>query len=313
MGSTEKERLSEDIKLIEALPEQKGQRADIVLSKALDISRSNMQKLMNSDCVMVSDKAVKQNYKIRGNEVFQIEYQPPQPLQVEPENIPIDIVYQDSDMIVVNKARGMVVHPAVGNYDGTLVNALLYHCHDLSGINGYIRPGIVHRLDKDTSGVMVVAKNDNAHVELAAQIQSKVAVREYLAVVHGVLKSDEGKIETLLGRDAKDRQKMAVVEKNGRNAITLYQVEERYKQHTLVKLQLLTGRTHQIRVHMAYIGHPVVGDPKYLPRKHGFSIKGQALHSHKLELFDMSGEKRTFIAQMPDDMTKIILKLKQGG
>lgn len=313
MGSFTQEGLTddnEDIKCLDVEPTMKGQRADVFLAQAMSLSRANMQKLMNTGLVSVDGKPVKQNYRLKGGEQFKIEYQPPKPLQAEAENIPLVILCEDKDMIVVNKVRGMVVHPAVGNYSGTLVNALLYHCHDLSGINGCIRPGIVHRLDKDTSGVMVVAKNDSSHIELASQIQSKTAIREYLAIVHGNIKEDEGRVETLIGRDPKDRQRMAVVEKNGREAITLYTVEERYGQYTLVRLKLMTGRTHQIRVHMAHIGNPIVGDPKYLPRKHGFAIKGQALHSQKLVLFDMAGEKKVFIAEMPEDMQKIIMKLK---
>ena len=302
----------EAVTYIAVTAESKELRADIYLSQQLDISRSGMQKLMNSGLVSVQGKKIKQNYRIRGTEFFAVEYQPPQPIKVVAENIPLAIVYEDSDMVVVNKARGMVVHPAPGHHSGTLVNALLYHCNDLSGINGFVRPGIVHRLDKDTSGVMVVAKNDNAHIELSAQIQSKAAKREYLAIVHGYMKTDEGRIETLIARDPKDRQKMAVVDNNGREAVTLYKVVERFNEHTLVACSLLTGRTHQIRVHLSYLGHPLVGDPKYLPRKHGFSIAGQALHSRRLELMDMAGNKKTFEADLPADMSNILTRLRQG-
>lgn len=290
--------------------EDKGQRADVYLSAAMSLSRANMQKLMNSGFVSIDGKTVKQNYKLRGNETFEIEYRPPETIAVEAENIPLDILYEDTDMIVINKKRGMVVHPAVGNYTGTLVNALMYHCKDLSGINGVIRPGIVHRLDKDTSGVMVVAKNDNAHIDLAAQIQEKRAIREYIAIVYGNVKDDEGTVQTLIGRDNKDRQKMAVVDKNGKDAVTHYKVLERIKGHTLLALRLETGRTHQIRVHMSHIGHPLVGDPKYMPRKNNFAIKGQALHSAKLELFSLNGEKMIFSAALPEDMGKILKQLK---
>lgn len=303
--------LEENIRKILVTQLEKDIRADIYLAQQLDISRSNMQKLMNNGLVLVKDKPIKQNYRIKGNETFFVEYEPPQPLKVEAEDIAIDIVYEDSDMIVVNKARGMVVHPAPGHDNGTLVNALLFHCKDLSGINGIIRPGIVHRLDKDTSGVMVVAKNDNAHVDLASQIKNKTATRKYFAIVHGYVKTDEGRIETLIGRDLKDRQKMAVVDKNGRESITLYKVVERFKEHTLVECKLLTGRTHQIRVHMSYIGHPLVGDPKYMTRKHGFTISGQALHSHKLSLTNLAGEKMSFDAPLPADMEKILIRLRR--
>ena len=303
--------VEENLREFSVTPEEKDIRADIYLAQQLEISRSNVQKLMNKGLVLVNDKAIKQNYRIKGNESFVVEYEPPQPLKVEAENIPLDILYEDSDMIVINKARGMVVHPAPGHDSGTLVNALLFHCDDLSGINGVIRPGIVHRLDKDTSGVMVVAKNDNAHVDLASQIKDKTATRKYYAIVHGYVKSDEGRIETLIGRDVRDRQKMAVVEKNGRESITLYKVVEHFKEHTLVECQLLTGRTHQIRVHMSYIGHPLVGDPKYMPRKHGFTISGQALHSYKLSLTNLAGEKMCFEAPMPPDMAKILTRLRR--
>ena len=314
MGNFDKEGMTEqqeEMRYIRAQAEHKDERTDVFLAQSLGISRTNMQKLMNSGLVLADGKQIKQNHRICGEELFRIEYQPPQPLTAEAEDIPIDIIYQDSDIVIINKARGMVVHPAVGNQNGTLVNALLYHCHDLSGINGYIRPGIVHRLDKDTSGVMMVAKNDNAHIELAAQIQSKTAVREYLAIVYGTIKEDEGKVQTLIGRDTKDRQRMAVVEKNGREAVTLFNVVERFRQHTLLRLRLLTGRTHQIRVHLAHLGHPVVGDPKYLPRRNDFLIKGQALHSHRLELLDMAGVRRIFIAELPEDMQKILDKLRK--
>ena len=312
MDNTENKRLIDnDMTVISVGGEEKDKRADVYLSAAMGLSRANMQKLMNSGFVKANDKTVKQNYKIRGNEIFEIEYRPPEPIEAEAENIPLDIIYEDHDMIVVNKKRGMVVHPAVGNFAGTLVNALLYCCKDLSGINGAIRPGIVHRLDKDTSGVMVVAKNDNAHIDLAAQIQEKKAVREYIAIVHGNVKEDKGTVQTLIGRDSKDRQKMAVVSKNGKEAITHYKVLERLKGYTLLSLRLETGRTHQIRVHMSHIGHPLVGDPKYMPRKHGFSIKGQALHSAKLELFALDGNKMTFCAELPEDMNKILKQLKE--
>ncbi len=314
MGDSDKTRYCIEDSIIKVSADilDKGKRADVYLCKQIGTTRSNMQKLLKNSLVSIDEKTIKQNYLLKGNETFNIEYQPPVPIDVQAENIPLDILYQDKNMIVVNKARNMVVHPAVGNYTGTLVNALLYYCNDLSGINGQIRPGIVHRLDKDTSGVMVVAKNDDAHVDLALQIQSKSAIRKYLAIVHGVVKKDQDTIKTLIARDSKDRQKMAVVEQNGREAITTYQVLERFKQHTLLSLQLYTGRTHQIRVHMSHINHPIVGDTKYMPRKHGFNISGQALHSHTLQINNMQGEKMLFTADLPDDMLKIINKLKNN-
>jgi 23S rRNA pseudouridine1911/1915/1917 synthase len=300
-----------EAKILTAGTESAGERADVFLAAALGISRANCQKLLKDGLAATDGKTVKANQRLRGGEVFLLYYQPPQPLQAEPEDLPIDIVYQDKDLLVVNKARGMVVHPAPGARRGTLVNALLYAVPDLSGINGCIRPGIVHRLDKDTSGLMVVAKHDAAHLALAAQIKDKTAVREYLAIVHGAVKTDEGLIETLIGRDPKDRRKMAVVREGGREAATRYQVLERFRAHSLIKLRLFTGRTHQIRVHLAYLGHPVVGDPCYLPRRHGFAITGQALHSHTLAITDLGGARREFTAEPPADMAKILDRLRK--
>jgi 23S rRNA pseudouridine1911/1915/1917 synthase len=297
--------------ILTAPPEAAGERADVTLSRLASLSRANIQKLMKAGLVLLAGKAVKPNYRIEGGEEFTLDYRPPQPIAVTPENLPIEIVYQDKDLIIVNKARGMVVHPAPGHPGGTLVNALLYHCHDLSGINGRIRPGIVHRLDKDTSGLMAVAKNDAAHIDLAAQIQSKTAHREYLAIVHGRPKKESGLIETLIDRDAKDRQKMAVVAKGGRTAITEYRLEENWGAYSLLRLRLYTGRTHQIRVHLAYLGYPVVGDPKYLPRRHPFAIAGQALHSTRLQIVSPSGGQLDFTAPLPPDMQKIITRLSK--
>lgn len=207
----------------------------------------------------------------------------------------------------------MVVHPAAGNYDGTLVNALLYHCKNLSGINGVIRPGIVHRLDKDTSGIMICAKNDAAHVSLSEQIQNKTAKRTYLAVVRGNIKNDSGVIETLIARDKNDRKKMAVVKEDGRHAVTEYEVMERFGKYTIVKCKLMTGRTHQIRVHMEYLGYPLVGDPKYSPKKTPFAINGQALHSLTLDfIHPRTGEQMHFEAPLPEDMHKIVTRLRLG-
>ncbi|MDR3348153.1 MAG: RluA family pseudouridine synthase [Acidaminococcales bacterium] len=302
-----------DALAVSAGADDRDARADVFLAKSLALSRANIQKMIKDGLVRADGKAIRQNYRLRGGESFAVEYRPPQPIKVEPENIPVNILYQNDDFIVVDKARGMVVHPAAGNYGGTLVNALLYHCGGLSGINGFIRPGIVHRLDKDTSGVMVVAKNDAAHLSLSAQIRDKTAVREYLAIVHGAVSVREGTVRTLLGRDPKDRQKMAAVAKGGREAVTHYWLLEQFHNHALLRLRLDTGRTHQIRAHMEYIGHPVVGDPKYSPRRHGFAIKGQALHSASLEICGRQGEKMLFAAPMPDDMAKIIEKLRRGS
>ena len=293
--------------------EQAGQRADVGLAAMLDITRSNMQKLLEDGRAVKGAKVLKANYKLRVGDEIVVTLPEPQPLDAQPENIPIDIIYEDDDVIVVNKARGMVVHPAAGNYSGTLVNALLYHCKNLSGINGIIRPGIVHRLDKDTSGIMICAKNDEAHLSLSQQIQAKTAQRTYLAVVRGNIKTDSGTIETLIARDKNDRQKMAVVKENGREAITDYEVVERFGKYTIVRCKLRTGRTHQIRVHMEYLGYPLVGDPKYSPMKTPFAIKGQALHSQTLEFtHPRTGERMQFEAPLPEDMHKIITRLHLG-
>lgn len=301
------------LETVTAEAEDAGTRADVFLAAKLGVSRSNMQKLLEDGRVKRGEKIIKANYKVRAGEMFVVDIPEPEPIEAVPENIPLDIIYEDDDVVVLNKARGMVVHPAPGNYTGTLVNALLYHCSNLSGINSAIRPGIVHRLDKDTSGIMIVAKNDAAHITLSQQIQSKTAVRTYLAVVRGNIKTDSGTIETQIARDKTDRKKMAVVKEGGRDAITDYEVLERFGKYTLVRCKLRTGRTHQIRVHMEYLGYPLVGDPKYSPMKTPFGIKGQALHSHTLEFtHPRTGERMKFEAPLPEDMHKIITRLHNG-
>lgn len=301
------------LETVTAEAEDAGTRADVFLAAKLGVSRSNMQKLLEDGRVKRGEKIIKANYKVRAGEMFVVDIPEPEPIEAVLENIPLDIIYEDDDVVVLNKARGMVVHPAPGNYTGTLVNALLYHCSNLSGINSAIRPGIVHRLDKDTSGIMIVAKNDAAHISLSQQIQSKTAVRTYLAVVRGNIKTDSGTIETQIARDKTDRKKMAVVKEGGRDAITDYKVLERFGKYTLVRCKLRTGRTHQIRVHMEYLGYPLVGDPKYSPMKTPFGIKGQALHSHTLEFtHPRTGERMKFEAPLPEDMHKIITRLHNG-
>ena len=301
------------LEVVTAAAEDAGARIDVCLAAKLGVSRSNMQKLLEEGRVKRGDKVLKANYKVREGEVYTVDIPEPEPIEAVPEDIPLDIIYEDDDVVVLNKARGMVVHPAPGNYTGTLVNALLYHCKNLSGINSAIRPGIVHRLDKDTSGIMIVAKNDAAHIALSQQIQSKTAVRTYLAVVRGNIKTDSGTVETQIARDKNDRKKMAVVKEGGREAITDYEVLEHFGKYTLVRCKLRTGRTHQIRVHMEYLGYPLVGDPKYSPMKTPFAIKGQALHSHTLEFtHPRTGERMKFEAPLPEDMHKIITRLHNG-
>lgn len=290
-----------------------GERLDVFLTRKWpDFSRSHIQKLITKGEVVTVGKVRKANYKLALGDEVKITLPEAVPVAIEAENILLDILYEDDDIIVVNKARGMVVHPAAGVNSGTLVNAMLYHCDDLSGINGEIRPGIVHRLDKDTSGVMVCAKNDKAHVNLAEQIRTKAAHRIYLAIVNGNIKEEAGIIKGDIGRHPIERKKMAIVKENGKPAVTHFKVLERFGDFTLVECKLETGRTHQIRVHMASIGHPLVNDPKYGPKKASpFAIKGQALHSHELTLtHPTSGEEMHFTAPLPDDMEKILLFLR---
>ncbi|MFF2876779.1 RluA family pseudouridine synthase [Gottfriedia sp. NPDC057991] len=241
-------------------------------------SRSQVQTWLKEDFVLVNGEKIKRNYKVKQGDEISVSVPDPKPLEVIAENIPLDVYYEDADVIVVNKPRGMVVHPALGHETGTLVNALMYHCKDLSGINGVLRPGIVHRIDKDTSGLLMVAKNDVAHEKLADQLRQKTSVRKYIAIVHGVIPHEEGTIDAPIGRDKTDRQSMTVTEDNSKEAVTHFRVLDRFDEFTLVECQLETGRTHQIRVHMKYIGYPLAGDPKYGPRK-TLDIDGQALHA----------------------------------
>lgn len=291
--------------------EEDGIRLDVFISNKLkDKSRSYIQDVIKAGNVKVNDKVKKSNYKLKANDKIALEMPENVELVVEKENIPIDILYEDSDVIVVNKPQGMVVHPAPGNYTGTLVNALLYHCKDLSGINGVVRPGIVHRIDKDTSGVLVVAKNDNAHQKLAEQFKEHSMTREYYALVEGVIQKEEGTIDAPLARHPVDRIKISVV-KDGRRAVTHYKVLQRFKNSTLVKCSLETGRTHQIRVHMSHIGHPLIGDPVYGYKKQRFKLQGQLLHAKKLGFVHPStGEYMEFESELPEYFIKIINILK---
>ena len=291
-----------------------GIRVDIYVARALDISRSYAGNLIKNGKVSMRDRILKANYRVAAGDEIVIEKDEAEDLTVEAENIPLDIVYEDKDIIIVNKARGMVVHPAAGNPNGTLVNALLWHCGgELSGINGVIRPGIVHRLDK-ASGLMVAAKTDTAHKSLAEQIKSHTARRTYVALVHGNIVEAKGRIDAPLGRHPKDRVKMAVNMKDGKDAITHFTVLERFGNYTLVQCRLETGRTHQIRVHMAYIGHPVVNDPLYGYKRDAFPIEGQALHSCALDLVHpITKQAMHFEAPWPDDFKAVVQAVDGGG
>lgn len=297
------------------LADRADERLDLFLVRRLpDLSRSYAQRLIVDGQVTVDGTARKANYKLRGGEEIVCTMPPAEEIEICAEDIPLDILYEDADIIVVNKARGMVVHPAAGIYAGTLVNALLWHCKDLSGINGTLRPGIVHRLDKDTSGVMVAAKNDMAHHYLARQIRDKDARREYRAIVHGNIVPRAGVITGDIGRHPTDRKKMAIVRENGKPATTHFEVLERFGDYTYAACRLETGRTHQIRVHMASIGHPLVGDPKYTAKKNPFAIVGQALHSLTLSLTHPRTEaKMIFTAPLPTDMEEILHTLRGDG
>lgn len=294
--------------------EQAGLRLDKFLSEQqIGMTRSLAEKYITEGCVKLAGKPLPKSYRVAAGDVLTAEIPEPKALDVLPEAIPLDIVYEDSDLLVVNKPKGMVVHPAPGNYTGTLVNALLAYCGDtLSGINGVIRPGIVHRIDKDTSGLLIVAKNDFAHKHLAEQIKVHSFTRIYEAVVYGNLKEDSGTVDEPIGRHPVDRKKMAVTEKNSRNAVTHFQVLLRYQGFTYVRLKLETGRTHQIRVHMAYLGHPVAGDPVYGPKKPVPGLQGQCLHARVIGfVHPRTGQYMEFTSDLPAYFTEFLGKLKQ--
>lgn len=288
--------------------ETAGERIDKFVTESVseDISRSQVQQWVRSGAVKVNGEAVKPNYRLVLGDRVELIVPEPEGIELTPENIPLDIVYEDRDVIVVNKARGMVVHPSPGHASGTLVNALLYHCKDLSGINGERRPGIVHRIDKDTSGLIMAAKHDQAHHKLSEQLKAHTVNRKYIAVVHGSLPHDQGTIDAPIGRDPKDRKLFAVNTRSGKRAVTHFRVLQRFPAYTVLELQLETGRTHQIRVHMKFIGHPLVGDPVY-GRSKGVSMNGQALHAEVLGFeHPASGEYMEFKAPLPDDMKHVI-------
>ena len=289
-----------------------GLRLDKVLVLELkDRSREFIMRLIDEGEVLVNDKKAKNSYRVKENDEITINIPEAKNLDATPQDIPLDIVYEDDDIIVINKPRDLVVHPSNGHEDGTLVNALLAHCTNLSGINGVKRPGIVHRIDKDTTGLLVVAKNDYAHEFLAKQLEDHTLHREYIALVKGVIKEDDGKIIAPIGRDKYNRQKMAVDVKNGKPAVTHFHVLKRFNQYTLISCVLETGRTHQIRVHMNYIGYPIEGDPVYGPKSHLLFDKGQLLHAEKLILIHPKTKKKmTFTAPLPKDFQDIIDNLE---
>ncbi len=320
----------DEIIKVKTTAEDKGKRLDLFLAgKDFGLSRSRIQRLIKEGRILVEDKKVKSHYKIKGDERVSIQVPPPEKLSLEPQDIPLDIVYEDKDLLVVNKKAGMVVHPAAGNYSGTLVNALLFHCEDLSGINGVLRPGIVHRLDKNTSGLLVVATNDFAHKGLVAQLKGRSLTREYAAFCWGNLSETKGIIEAHIGRSVKDRKKMTVVKQQGKEAITEYQVLERFQLGDYLRIKLKTGRTHQIRVHFLYLNHPLIGDPEYEGRKKHLGmikenlkaqanqalklIDRQALHARKIGFVHPRSERyMEFESELPEDMKKLLDFLRRN-
>lgn len=286
-----------------------GERLDTYLSNNIDLSRSQISKLIKNKNILVNGKSVKNGYTIKEDDIIEINYEE-EILDVIPEKMDLDIVYEDDDVIVVNKANGVVVHPAVGNNHGTLVNGLMYHSKNLSNNNGEFRPGIVHRIDAYTTGLLMVAKNNKAHEILAKQLEEKTTTRVYHALVWGVIENDTGTIDAPIGRDSKERKKMAVTDINSKKAITHFKVLERYKNATLIELKLETGRTHQIRVHMNYIGHPVVNDPVYGRRKI-IDETGQCLHAKTLGfIHPTKNEYVEFTSELPECFINILEKLK---
>lgn len=285
-----------------------GERIDSFLAKRLDLTRTRIQELIKVEQIKVNNKKIKSSYKIEENDEIEVIIPEIQEVEIMPEDIKIDIVFEDKDIAVINKQAGLVVHPAQGHYSGTLVNAILYHIKDLSGINGEMRPGIVHRLDKDTSGLIIIAKNDKAHLELTNMFQNKEIKKTYLAIVKGKINKKKGRIATQIGRDRNDRKKMAVLDSltQGKNAITNFRVIDQNEKFSLLKVDIETGRTHQIRVHMKYMGYPILGDAVY---GRPDSEKRQMLHAYKLEfLHPITKEKVEIIAELPDDFKKALIK-----
>lgn len=292
--------------------EQEGQRIDVLVSESREgLTRSAVQKLLKDGSLLVNGAPVTKNCRVKFGDSVYVSVPEPAVLEVKPQNIPLDIVYEDDDLLVVNKPKGMVVHPAPGNPDGTLVNALLYHCgNHLSDVNGPLRPGIVHRIDKDTSGLLIVAKTNFAHEDLARQIKEHSFTREYYAVVHGNLKEDSGTVDAPIGRNPKDRKKMAVTDQHSRNAVTHWFVLDRYPGYTYIRVRLETGRTHQIRVHMAYTGHPVAGDPVYGPKNTPKGLQGQVLHAGLIGfVHPRTGQYMEFSSALPDSFQAFLRRL----
>lgn len=291
--------------------EQEGERIDkVIASQYPDLSRSIIQKMIENESIKLNKSKVKMSYKVKLNDIINMQIEEPAELEVKAQNIPLDVLYEDEDIIVINKQKGMVVHPGNGNPDGTLVNAVLARCKgSLSGIGGKIRPGIVHRLDKDTSGVIIVAKNDKSHIELSKQIQNRAVKKTYYALVRGNIVENEATINMPIGRSSKDRKKMAV-SKEGKEAITHFQVLKRWGEFTLLKVNIETGRTHQIRVHLAQIGHPVVGDEVYSNGKNPFGVQGQMLHAKEIEFkHPINGQNMHLNAPLPQYFDDIIKQL----
>ena len=296
--------------------ETQSTRIDLVLSLLLsETSRSFIQKLIEGGRLTINGQlCTSKKYKVSEGDVVEITVPEPEKLVIEEENIPLDIVYEDDDVLVINKTRGMVVHPAVGNYTGTLVNAVMYHCKDrLSSINGVIRPGIVHRIDKDTSGLLMIAKNNKAHESLSRQLAAHTITRKYTALVYNNFSEEEGTVDAPLGRDPKNRLRRAVTRENSKRAVTHWRVLERFGKYTLIEAQLETGRTHQIRVHMAYINHPLVGDMLYGPKKQTLFQDGQLLHAGVLGFVHPStGEYMEFSRPLPEEFQQVIERLRRS-
>lgn len=307
-----KENIQDEIREFLVLGDEEGDRLDVYLSSQLgDMSRSYIQKIIKDKKVKVNNKIEKAKYAVKEDDHIVIEIPAPKLLEIVPQNIPIDIVYEDDDLLIVNKPQDMVVHPAPGNYENTLVNAILYHCKDnLSSINGVIRPGIVHRIDKDTSGILMIAKNNNSHNCLAEQLKDHSITREYEFICHGVVKQDKITVDRPIGRNPKDRLKMAIV-KDGKRAVTHFEVIQRYNNFTHMKVSLETGRTHQIRVHAASISHPLLGDPIYGPKNSKIKCSGQTLHARKLGFIHPTTKQYVeFNSELPSYFVEILNKIK---